>query len=157
MLITRSLTILTIWQISIVVAGVGPLPHNHHMTYTTMIRAAHKEKIEINERNDDHLAICPLSPLVQSSSGDENTGLWLAGGGGLITVLAESNIVNIGLLVYSFTTIWTYNMLILWYTDTSHITLPNNWQQIRYIFNIYFIVCMNIRIFCSLHFRNTHF
>ena len=41
--------------------GVLPsLPHNHHMTYTTLIRAAHKEKIEINEPSQmiiSHLSV----------------------------------------------------------------------------------------------------
>ena len=90
-------------------------------------------------------AICPFLPLVERQSGDEDAGRWLEDWGGLITVLAESNIVTNICLVYSFTTIWTYNMLILihWYIP-HHPT-----QQQIYFQNIFYYISFKFWIWTS--------
>ena len=118
-------------------AGVCPLPHNHHMTYTAMIRVAHKEKIEINEPSKmiiNHLSSHLIGPeLVRWSE------CWPLIGPRRRTNNCLGRVQYCPKYLFS---VFFYHHMDLQYANTLiHWYIPHHptQQQIRYIFNIYFV------------------
>ena len=133
MLITRS-SVLDILTNIHCTRRVTPLPHNHHMTYSHMIRLGHKEKIEINEPSKMMISHLSFPPI-----GGEAVRWW--GCWPLIGGLRRTNNC-LGREEYCHKylfSVFFHRHMDLQYANSDTLIHPRTTQKHRNIFKIYFL------------------